>query len=104
MLLGGKAPGDPAGPAWEICNCRCTMTPVVLGVDGQVLNGDMQRWAIDPATGQKVYVGDMTYEEWAQWKERTTLDRKEYEEYRAILGRAAPESFAKFQALIPFYN
>lgn len=68
--VGGHAlmyPGDPSGPGHEIYNCRCTMIAKVKGVD----MSDAKRRARDPETGESVLIENMTYAEWAGWKERT---------------------------------
>lgn len=63
---GCQFPGDPQGPPWEVYNCRCTLIAAVDGVD----TSDAQRWARDPETGERKLVSDMSYQEWAGWKEK----------------------------------
>lgn len=58
-------PGDPNGPPSEIYNCRCTLIAAVDGVD----TSDAKRRARDPETGETKVIEDMTYSEWAEWKE-----------------------------------
>lgn len=58
-------PGDPSGPPHLIYNCRCRIKPVV---EGHEQGG--QRRARDPETGRNVLIEDMTYAEWAGWKEK----------------------------------
>lgn len=60
-------PGDPDGAPEMIYNCRCTMIANIDGVD----TSDAKRRAIDPVTGSNVLIDDMTYSEWAGWKEKT---------------------------------
>ncbi len=59
-------PGDPAGPPHLIYNCRCRIKPVV---EGHEQGG--QRRARDPETGRNVLIENMSYAEWAGWKEKT---------------------------------
>ena len=59
-------PGDPNGPAYEVYNCRCTLIAAVDGVD----TSDAQRRARDPETGESVLIENMSYAEWAGWKEK----------------------------------
>lgn len=58
-------PGDSSAPGYLVYNCRCTQVSVLDDVD---TSGGM-RWARDPVTGKSVLVKDMTYAEWAGWKE-----------------------------------
>ena len=62
-----RFPGDPAAAGDLVYNCRCTLIASVEGVD----TGDAQRRARDPKTGESVLIENMTYQEWAEWKERT---------------------------------
>ena len=59
-------PGDPNGPAAEVYNCRCTLIAAVDGVD----TSDAKRRARDPETGESVLIENMSYAEWAGWKEK----------------------------------
>ena len=59
-------PGDPNGAPEETYNCRCTLIAAVEGVD--TLNS--QRRVRNPETGKNELVSDMTYSEWAGWKEK----------------------------------
>jgi SPP1 gp7 family putative phage head morphogenesis protein len=108
FIVGGEAlmfPGDPSGSGWNIYNCRCTMIAKVKGVDmSNSLRRD--RYGLLP---------NMTYAQWENTKrgegalaaeryarkeaERETKDRKQYEEYKNILGENAPKSFTEFQNL-----
>lgn len=60
-------PGDPSGPPHLIYNCRCRITAVV---EGHAQGG--QRRARDPETGRNVLIENMSYAEWAGWKEKTS--------------------------------
>ena len=58
-------PGDSSAPGYLVYNCRCTQ---IAEVDGEDTSSGGRR-AIDPETGKSVLVKDMTYAEWAGWKE-----------------------------------
>jgi len=74
-----------------------------------------ERDKLDPVTGENEVIGSMTYSEWLTMKKRQhgeetvdtafkrirreSSDRKQFEEYKAVLGKNAPKSFAKFQDL-----
>lgn len=61
---GVRFPGDPDGPAREIYNCRCTLIPVVDGIDpGAFDKTDTLRRKLENA--------DITYEEWKRRHERS---------------------------------
>ena len=59
-------PGDPNGPPWEVYNCRCTLIAAVDGVD----TSNAKRRVRNPETGKNELVSDMTYQEWAGWKNK----------------------------------
>ena len=59
-------PGDPNGPPWETYNCRCTLIASVDGVD----TSDAKRRARDTETGESVLIENMSYAEWAGWKNK----------------------------------
>ena len=64
-------PGDPNGPAAEVYNCRCTLIAAVDGVD----TSDAKRRARDPETGESVLIENMSYAEWAGWKEKAQVQK-----------------------------
>lgn len=64
-------PGDPNGPATEVYNCRCTLIASVDGVD----TSDAKRRARDPETGESVLIENMSYAEWAGWKEKAQVQK-----------------------------
>lgn len=105
---GCRFPGDPQGPPWEIYNCRCTLIAAVDGVDTY----SAQRRARNPETGEWELIPDMTYQEWAAQKRaenatawdtymkkgcNLSTDTKQWEEYKAVLGKKVPSSIAGFQ-------
>ena len=55
-------PGDASAPGYLVYNCRCTLVPALDGIESG------SRRARDPKTGEWVLVDDMTYKEWAGWK------------------------------------
>ena len=64
-------PGDPNGPPWEVYNCRCTLIAAVDGVD----TSNAKRRVRNPETGKNELVSDMTYSEWAGWKEKAQVQK-----------------------------
>ena len=60
-------PGDTSAPGYLVYNCRCTQ---IAEVDGEDTSSGGRR-AKDSETGKSVLVGDMTYAEWAGWKEKS---------------------------------
>ena len=63
---GCRYPGDPNGAPAEIYNCRCTLVSAIEGID---MSGG-QRRARNPGTGQNDLIENMTYAEWAGWKQK----------------------------------
>lgn len=68
---GCRFPGDPQGRPEEIYNCRCTLVSAIEGID----TAGGQRRARNPETGKSELIENMTYAEWAGWKQKTTSDR-----------------------------
>lgn len=90
--------------------CRCT---TIAYISAEVLAG-MKRRARDPVTGHTYLVpGSMTYGEWygkyvegnpeAEAKVKASRnaseDRKQFEEYKKLIGKDMPKSFADFHNL-----
>ena len=59
-------PGDTSAPGYLVYNCRCSLVADVDGVD----TSDAKRRARDPETGESVLIENMSYSEWAGWKEK----------------------------------
>ncbi|NBI82920.1 hypothetical protein D3Z48_12670 [Clostridiaceae bacterium] len=105
-----RFPGDPSAAPANIYNCRCTLVADVEGVDPS----GAKRRARDPATGESVRTQDMTYAQWESWKsaenryvwetyqkkdKNAFSDQKQFAEYKNVLGKNAPQTFAQFQNL-----
>lgn len=107
---GCRFPGDQQGAPAEIYNCRCTLISKLDGVN----TSNAQRRAQNPVTGEWELIPDMTYKEWAAWKEsenktawdlymkkgrNLSADRKQWQEYRSVLGKEVPVTLDKFQSM-----
>ena len=91
--------------------CRCTKCPYF---DDEFTN-NIKRAARDPETGKTIYIDDMSYPEWKSkfvkekgqeawdYYEKSAnnkgADKKQYEKYKAVLGKNAPKSLEEFQRL-----
>lgn len=88
-------PGDPNGPPWEVYNCRCTLIAAVDGID----TSNAKRRVRNPETGKNELVSDMTYSEWAGWKEKAQVQKamaKQTETYSAFAdGKQASQFFGE---------
>ena len=95
FLVGGEKlmfPGDSSLGAhgWNIYNCRCAIKATIKGHErsrelySEYLDRKMEE---DP---------DGTTLEFKK-AARTNADRKQWEEYRGVVGNAVPNTFAKFQ-------
>ncbi len=92
-------------------NCRGTKCPYI----NDEFSANIKRAARDPETGKTVYIDDMNYTEWKDkfikekgqetwdYYEKSTknksADKKQYEKYKAVLGKNAPKSLEEFQKL-----
>lgn len=107
---GCRFPGDPQGRPGEAYNCRCTMVAALDDVD---TSGALRR-ARDPETGESVLIPNMTYKEWEAWKKSEnatawdtfikkgrnySADKKQWQEFQAVLGKKIPSNIADFQHL-----
>ena len=85
-------PADCTGmsnaPQKEIWNCRCTLRAMVKGYE---------RETIKSSPGME----GMSFEEWQETKpiSDTAADRKQYDEYKKLLGKKAPKSYPEFQRI-----
>ena len=59
-------PGDTSAPGYLLYNCRCALIANVDSVD----TSNAQRRVRNPETGKNEIVSDMTYSEWAGWKNK----------------------------------
>ena len=64
-------PGDTSAPGYLLYNCRCALIAAVDGVD----TSNAQRRVRNPETGKNELVSDMTYSEWAGWKEKAQVQK-----------------------------
>lgn len=65
-------PGDPSATPANIYNCRCALIAEVDGVD----MSDAVRRARNPETGESELIENMTYAEWAGWKDKNQMFHK----------------------------
>lgn len=108
FLVSEQTPGTNCPPMhpW----CRSTTIAII---DGEELS-QLKRRARDPKTGRTYTVpGDMTYEQWykqyvkdrpeAEANEKMIKnrfsDKKQYESYKKVLGKEAPNSLDSFQEM-----
>jgi hypothetical protein len=107
-------PGDGSlgAPGHELYNCRCT---VVDATDDDLEAERHMMRVKNPETGEYELVKKKSYKEWYDEKKAQyppekwagmvkagknyQEDQREYAEYREILGKKAPKTFAKFQDL-----
>ena len=107
-------PGDGSlgAPGHELYNCRCT---VVNATDDDLEAERHMMRVKNPETGEYELVKKKSYKEWYDEKKAQyppekwagmvkagknyQEDQREYAEYREILGKKAPKTFAKFQDL-----
>ena len=59
-------PGDTSAPGYLVYNCRCSLVADVDGVD----TSNAKRRVRNQETGKNEVVSDMTYSEWAGWKNK----------------------------------
>lgn len=85
-------PGDPNGAPEETYNCRCTLIAAVDGID----TSNAKRRVRNPETGKNELVSDMTYSEWAGWKEKAQVQKAtEKAENQERIRRRREEYFAR---------
>ncbi|KAF5035722.1 hypothetical protein DSECCO2_582600 [anaerobic digester metagenome] len=93
-------------------NCRCTTVAYIPEAQGAFTS---TRAARDPVTGKTVRAKVESYEDWRAGLEKRvgadklaaaekmakneSVDFRQYEKYKGILGKDAPKSFASFQDL-----
>lgn len=67
-------------------NCRCTLRAMVKGYERETIRNSPK-------------MEDMTFEEWVDAKEipDTQADRKQFNDYKSLLGRKAPKTYREFQ-------
>ncbi len=111
MFPGCPSVGDRKVVGSLIYNCRCTLIAKLKGVD----MSDAKRRAKDPITGESEVIDNMTYQEWYAMKEkqhgkeamelsrkkaeRESSDKKQFADYKTVLGKDAPKTFVEFQNL-----
>lgn len=88
MYPAQQGPGSSDIPQREIWNCRCTLNGWVKGFEGDTVK-------------ESPKMGGMSFEEWQQAKEHpwTAADKRQYEQYKALLGSKAPKSLYAFRAI-----
>lgn len=80
--------GESDAPQKEIWNCRCTLLAWVKGFEGDTVK-------------ESPKMHDMSFDEWQKAKpiSDTQTDRKQYDEYKKLLGKNAPKSYNDFQQI-----
>lgn len=80
--------GTSDAPQNEIWNCRCTLLAWVKGFEGDTVKSSPK-------------MHDMSFEEWQKAKPipDTQADRKQYDEYKKLLGKDAPKYYNQFQQI-----
>lgn len=104
-------PGDTSAPGYLVYNCRCT---TIADLPDVPKSRHELRRVIDPETGRSVLVPYMNYTQWDSWKEAEnryawetymkkgrnfSSDKRQFAEYRKVLGDKVPDSVYKFQDL-----
>lgn len=104
-----RFPGDPSAPGYLIYNCRCAVVSVDKFYDPKAL-----RVAENPLTGKAEVIQGMTYTEWEAkhkaenpeaWElyqkksQNMASDKKQYAEFKDVLGGSAPKSLDAFQSI-----
>lgn len=97
---GLKFPGDPAGRASEVYNCRCVSTAVV----------EKQKYSLSDRDTRELERWNISYNEWKELKGQSkqpitraarnvNRDMDMHEEYMDLLGKRVPSRFKDFQEL-----
>lgn len=104
-----KYPSDPSAPGYLIYNCRCTIESVDKFHDMKA-----PRVAENPLTGKPETIQGMTYTEWEAknkaenpeaWElyqkksQNRASDKKQYADFKSVLGGSAPKSLDDFQSI-----
>lgn len=104
-----RFPGDPSAPGYLIYNCRCAVVSVDKFHDPKA-----PRVAENPLTGKAEIIQGMTYTEWEAkhkaenpdaWElyqkksQNLASDKKQYAEFKDVLGGSAPKSLDAFQSI-----
>lgn len=104
-----RFPGDPSAPGYLIYNCRCAVVSVDKFHDQKA-----PRVAENPLTGKAEVIQGMTYTEWEEkhkaenpeaWElyqkksQNLASDKKQYAEFKDVLGGSAPKSLDAFQSI-----
>lgn len=98
-------PGDPSAPGYLVYNCRCTVVSVDKFHDPKA-----PRVAENPLTGKAEIIQGMTYtkhkaenpEAWELYQKKSqnlASDKKQYAEFKDVLGGSAPKSLDAFQSI-----
>lgn len=88
IMWPAQSSGEGAGdiPQQMLWNCRCTLLSWVNGFEGDTVKSSPK-------------MGKMTFEEWLKAKPipDTEADRKQFEDYKRLLGKKAPKYYSDFQ-------
>ena len=83
-------PGDTSAPGYLVYNCRCSLVADVDGID----TSNAKRRVRNPETGKNELVSDMTYSEWAGWKEKAQVQKAMAEKQESFAEKLANQKLS----------
>lgn len=86
-------PGDRSAPAYLVYNCRCTVIAAVKDAE----EFDEGRITYSEWIEQKKAEDPEHFDSWMKAGKNYQSDKRQYAEYKNVLGKSAPKTFASFQ-------